>query len=165
MTVQCPKRITIVLAVVVWVLMAGAAWPGTYLAVSGGQPERVLACLPLETEPPFHLEFINSMYLAPVRETFVYVPAEGMCLVKVESPSAGVFEYYGLEPDGSGIARLHRPVREIRLRSHDYENHRLSAGEKSLRLKGLVPDGEPLLVSVRTGASCAITYPTASPSP
>jgi hypothetical protein len=42
-------------------------------------------------------------------------------------------------------------VGEIRLRSHDYENHRLSAGEKSLRLKGLVPDGEPLLVSVRTG--------------
>ena len=148
---QCPKRITIVLAVVAWVLMAQAAWPGTYLALSGGEPERVLACLPLEAGTQFHLEFVNSIYLAPVRETFVYVPAEGICLVKVESPSAGVFEYYGLEPDGSGIARLHRPVGEIRLRSHDYENHRLTAGEKSIRLKGLVPDGEPLRVSVRTG--------------
>jgi hypothetical protein len=152
--VQRPKRITIVLAVVACVMMAQAAWPGTYLAVSGGESERVLACLPLEAGTQFHLEFVNSIYLAPVRETFVHAPAEGMCLVKVESPSAGVFEYYGLEPDGSGIARLHRPVGEIRLRSHDYENHRLSAGDKSIRLKGLVPDGEPLLVSVRTGVSC-----------
>ena len=150
-TVQRPKRITIVLAVVAWVLMAQAAWPETYLALSGGEPERVLACLPLEAKTQFHLEFINSIYLALVRETFEYVPAEGIYLIEVESPSAGVFEYYGLEPDGSGIAKLHRPVGEIRLRSHDYEHHRVTAGGKSIRLKELVPDGEPLRVSVRAG--------------
>jgi hypothetical protein len=153
-------RIAIFLAAATSVLTAAAAWPGTYLAVSGGEPERVLACLPLEKGVPFYLEFINSIYLAPVRETFVYEPSEGICLVKVESPSAGVFEYYGLIPDRPGTALLHRPIGEFGLRSHDYEHHRLTVGEKSLRLKGLVPDGEPLVVRVRTtdsplaGGSC-----------
>jgi hypothetical protein len=142
-------QIAIFLAAVASVLTADA-WPCTYLTVSGGEPERVLGCLPLEKGVLFHLEFMNSIYLAPVRETFVYEPSEGICLVKVESPSAGVFEYYRLIPDGPGTALLHRPVGEFRLRSHDYEHHRLTVGEKSLRLKGLVPDGEPLVVRVRT---------------
>jgi len=129
---------------------AAAAWPATYVVLSGGEPERVLACLPLEKGTPFYLEFINSIYLAPVREIFEYEPSDGICLVKVESPSAGVFEYYGLVPDRPGTAILRRPVGEFRLRSHDYEHHRLVVGEKSLRLKGLVPDGEPLLVRVRS---------------
>src|SRR5271157_6088067 len=132
-------------------VLTAAAWSATYLTVSGGEPERVLACLPLEKGTPFYLEFINSIYLAPVREIFEYEPSEGICLVKVESPSAGVFEYYGLIPDRPGIASLYRPVGEFTLRSHDYEHHRLVVGEKSLRLKGLVADGEPLSVSVQVG--------------
>jgi len=131
-------------------VLTGVAWPAAYVVLSGGEPERVLACLPLEKGTPFYLEFINSIYLAPVREIFEYEPSEGICLVKVESPSAGVFEYYGLVPDRPGTAILRRPVGEFRLRSHDYEHHRLVVGEKSLRLKGLVPDGEPLLVRVRS---------------
>ena len=148
-------RIAIFLAAAALILTA-AAWQGTYLTVSGGAPERVLGCLPLEKGVPFHLEFINSIYLAPVRETFVYEPSEGICLVEVESPSAGVFEYYRLIPDRPGTALLHRPVGEFRLRSNDYEHHRLTVGEKSLRLKGLVPDGEPLIVKVQmTDDGCA----------
>ena len=159
--VVLPKRgncvrilwIAILLAAVASVLTPGASWSGTYLTLTGGEPERVLACLPLEKGTPFYLEFINSIYVAPVRETFVYEPFEGICLVKVESPSAGVFEYYGLIPDRPGTALLHRPVGEFKLRTHDYEYHRLVVGEKSLRLKGLVPDGEPLFVRVRAGDS------------
>ena len=143
-------RIAIFLAMAASVLMPAAAWSDTYLTLTGGVPERVLACLPLEKGTPFYLEFINSIYLAPVREIFEYEPSDGICLVKVESPSAGVFEYYGLVPDRPGTAILRRPVGEFRLRSHDYEHHRLVVGEKSLRLKGLVPDGEPLLVRVRS---------------
>ena len=139
--------VTVALA---FLLSAGAARPDAYVTVSGGEPERVLACLPLEPRTPFHLEFINSIYGALVRETFEYEPVHGVSLVKVESPSAGVFEYYGLEPDGSGTAMLNRRVAEIRLRSNDYEHHRLTAGENSIRLKGLVPDAELLSVSVRS---------------
>ena len=146
-------RVAIFLAAVASVLMPAAAWSGTYLTLAGGEPEGVLACLPLAEGTSFCLEFINSIYLAPVRETFVYEPFEGICLVKVESPSAGVFEYYGLIPDRPGIALLRRPVGEFRLRSHDYVHHRLAVGDKSLQLKGLVPDGEPLFVRVRVGDS------------
>jgi len=146
-------RVAIFPAVIISVLIATAARSDTYLMLSGGEPEKVLACLPLENGAPFYLEFINSIYLAPVRETFVFEPSEGICLVKVESPSAGVFEYYGLTPDQTGLALLHRPVGEFTLRSHDYEHHQLIVGEKTLRLKGLVPDGEPLSVKVRVGYS------------
>ncbi len=146
-----------VMSALVWLSSASAALPDTYVTVSGEEPARVLACLPLERHASFHLEFVNSIYGAPVRETFEYDPAQGISLVRVESPSAGVFEYYGLEPDGTGFARLHRPVSVIRLRSSDYEHHRLTSGWHSIRLKGLVPDGEPLLVTVGAlpdGRSC-----------
>ena len=144
---RCIVTVPVALALL---LLAGAAWSNTYVTVSGGEPAKVLACLPLGSLTTFHLEFINSIYGALVRETLEYEPVHGISLVKVESPSAGVFEYYGLEPDGPGAARLNRPVGEIRLKSHDYEHHRLTVGDKSIRLKGLVPDGEPLLVSVRS---------------
>ena len=146
-------RVAIFLTVIISVLIATAAWSDTYLMLSGGEPENVLACLSLEKGTPFYLEFINSIYLAPVRETFVFEASEGICLVKVESPSPGVFEYYGLTPDQPGLALLHRPVGEFTLRSHDYEHHRLIVGEKTLRLKGLVADGEPLSVKVHVGYS------------
>jgi hypothetical protein len=139
--------------VAISVLIATVAWSDTYLTLTGGEPEEVLACLPLEKGDLFCLEFINSIYLAPVRETFVFDRSEGIFLVKVESPSPGVFEYYGLTPDQPGLALLHRPVGEFTLRSHDYEHHRLIVGEKTLRLKGLIADGEPLSVKVRVGYS------------
>jgi hypothetical protein len=134
--------------------VAQAASPATQLVISAGEPERTLVCLPLEQGARFHLDFVNSIYLAPVRETFVYEPTEGICIIMVESPSAGVFEYYGLIPDKPGIAYLRRPVGAIRIRSHDYENHRLTVGDKSIPFKGLVEDGEPLMIKVRTGARC-----------
>jgi hypothetical protein len=130
------------------VMLTPLQGPAASLVLLDGKQGRVLTCLPLEPGEPFSLEFINSIYLAPVKETLVYEPAEGIMIVKVESPSAGVFEYYGLEPDGSGQATLRRPVGDIRLRTMDYVHHRLTVGERRLDLKGLVPDGEPLVVKV-----------------
>jgi hypothetical protein len=126
-----------------------AASPGSaQIVVWAGEPEKPLVCLPLEEGARFYLDFVNSIYLAPVRETFVYEPAEGVFIVMVESPSAGVFEYYGLVPDKPGVAHLRRPVGEIRIRSHDYENHRLTVGDRSVSFKGLVQGGEPLTIKV-----------------
>lgn len=142
------------LVLATWMLSSQAAWPATQLVISGGEPERTLLCLPLEAGTSFHLEFINSIYLAPVRETLIYEPAEGISIIRVESPSAGVFEYYGLTPDGSGTAIMRRSVGEIRIRSHDYENHRLTVGDKSVRFKGLVADGESVTIKVLTGNNC-----------
>jgi hypothetical protein len=135
-------------------MTALAASPADQLVISAGEPEAVLLCLPLEQGASFHLDFINSIYLAPVRETFVYEPSVGISIIMVESPSAGVFEYYGLVPDKPGVAFLRRPVGEMRIRSHDYENHRLTIGDRSVRFKGLVVDGEPLTIKIRTGQSC-----------
>lgn len=133
-----------------WFVAPPAMWAATYLEVARVESGELTARLPLEQGTTFCLEFINSIYLAPVRETFVYKPPDGICLIKVESPSEGVFEYYRLISDGHGTALLYRPVGEFRLRSHDYEHHTLAVGERSIRLKGLVPDGEPVVVRVRT---------------
>jgi hypothetical protein len=124
------------------------------LILSANDPERVIARLPIEEGIPFCLEFVNSIYGAPVRETFVYRPAEGVFLIRVESPSAGVFEYYGLPPDSSGSADMNRKLGDIRLLSHDYQHHRLLVGNRTVHLKGLVADGQPLTMRVRTEQGC-----------
>lgn len=116
--------------------------------------DRVLARLPLMPCEPFTLEFINSIYLAPVRETLMYDPSEGISIIMVESPSGGVFEYYGLEPDGTGKALMNRRVGDMKLRSHDYTNHRITVGGRVLNLNGLVPNGEPIIVKVRVNPKC-----------
>jgi hypothetical protein len=127
----------------------------TYLMILDSDSGRVLACLPLEAGAPFHFDFINSIYLAPVRETFVYTETGGISLVKVESASAGVFEYYGLPTDGTGVAVFKRKVGDtIRIRSLNYENHRLSAGGKSVRFRDFASDGHPLTIKVWTGKGC-----------
>jgi hypothetical protein len=143
-------RVGFFLAVLAWVLLGPAAGArAAQLVIFGEEPGKVLTCLPLETGKPLYFEFINSIYLAPVRETLVYEEGEGIFIVRVESPSAGVFEYYGLEPDGTGRAELHRKVGEIRIRSHNYENHRLTVGDRTLRLKEIAKGGESLIVEVR----------------
>lgn len=121
---------------------------GLCVIVTSGEPEKVLAAMPLEAGREFSLKFVNSIYLAPVEETYVYDPVEGISTVRVESQSAGVFEYYGLQTDGTGIASVHHKAREIRIRSADYANHVLTVAGTALRLKGLVPDGSPLTVNV-----------------
>jgi hypothetical protein len=115
---------------------------------------RDISCLPFEPGVPIHLYFINSIYQAPVRETFTYEPGHGLILNQVESPSAGVFEYYGLEHNSSGVAQIRRKVGEIRILSSDYENHAITVGQRSIRLKGLVSDGEPVLLKVEEGMRC-----------
>jgi hypothetical protein len=147
-------RIVFWLMLLAWPMTAWPGGPSAWLVFSSDEPERILACLPLEAGAPFYLEFVNSLYLAPVRETFVYQPAEGLFLIKVESPSPAVFEYYGLIPEKSGPALLRRRLDEIRLLSHDYKNHHLTVGDVSLHLKGFVADGRPLIIRVRTGGGC-----------
>jgi hypothetical protein len=147
-------RIVFWLALVAWPMTGWAAGPGAWLVLSSDEPGKVLSCLPMEAGVPFYLEFVNSIYGAPVRETFVYRPAEGLFVIKVESPSAAVFEYYGLIPEKSGAALLRRRLDEIRLLSHDYESHRLTVGDVSLRLKGFVADGRTLIIRVRTSETC-----------
>ena len=146
-------RIGLWLILAAWPVTGWAAGPDAWLVLSGEEPERVLACLPLPAGTPFYLEFVNSIYLAPVRETFVYQPGEGLFVIQVDSPSAAVFEYYGLTPEQTGTARLRRHLGEIRLRSMDYGNHRLTVGDKGLALKGVVADGQMLIIRVQPGAS------------
>ena len=134
---------------------ASAAGPvSIQLVLLSDEPARVLACVPLEPEMPFYLEFINSIYLAPVRETLVYREEDGVSIIRVESPSAGVFEYYGLEPDSSGSAEMNRRVGQIKIRSNNYENHRLTVGGKTIELKKMVDGGQPVIVEVRPGDAC-----------
>ena len=118
------------------------------LVILSDEPVKVLACLPIETGSPFYLEFINSIYLAPVRETLVYTEADGILITRVESPSAGVFEYYGLESDSSGSVDLHRKVGKITIRSFSYENHRLTAGGKTIHFKDIVGGGQAVIVEI-----------------
>jgi len=149
--------ISLTLAILIVALGGGCAGKQVAcLEVSGEEPERVLTRLPVEPGVPFSLEFINSIYLAPVRETLVYEPHGGISIVMVESPSGAVFEYYGLEPDGTGKALIHRRVGDFKLRSHDYTNHRLTVAGQAIYLKGLVPNGEPILVRVQVGAECGM---------
>ena len=147
-------RRRLLFASVLWVLGTGTGNADMCLVVLAGSPDREVAALPLGRETDIHLDFINSIYLAPVRETFVYDPAEGLCLTQIETPSAGVFEYYGLVPDPSGRIRMRRPLGPIRLLSHDYQNHWLTVGERRLHFKGLIEDGTPLVLTVRTEGEC-----------
>lgn len=148
--------ISLTLAILIVALGGCAGNQVACLEFSGEEPERVLTRLPVEPGVPFSLEFINSIYLAPVRETLVYEPPGGISIVMVESPSDGVFEYYGLEPDGTGKALMHRRVGDFKLRSHDYTNHRLTVAGQAIYLKGLVPNGEPISVKVQVGAECGM---------
>ena len=128
---------------------------GAGLALLNGESGKLLACLPSEAGVPFYFDFINSIYLAPVRETLVYAEAGGVSVIRVESPSAGVFEYYGLEPDSTGVAAMHRSLGKITIRSFSYENHRLTAGGKVLRIKEIAEGGQPILIEVRDrGGAC-----------
>jgi hypothetical protein len=145
--------IRICLALTIILAAGQSAWPATQLVISSVERNVMLACVPLAEGGYFSLEFINSIYLAPVRETYRYEPP-AIAVVRVDSPSAGVFEYYGLETDGTGTAELHRTAPELILRSHDYTNHLITVGTRQIYLKGLIPDGEAAIVRVRIGEGC-----------
>ncbi len=120
------------------------------LVVSAGDGGKPLFSLPVEDGCVLHLDFINSIYLAPVRETFLHEAGKGLSIIGVESPSAGVFEYYRIETDGPS-AELYRNVGSIRLKSHDYRDHTVTVGTIVLHLKEFVAGGDPLTISVRDG--------------
>ncbi len=138
------------LAAISWMGISSLPAFGASLVLSSDSG-KIIACVPLEPGEPIHLDFINSIYRAPVRETFIYKPGEGLVLVQMESPSAGVFEYYGLELPESGSVRLRRRVGELRVLSSDYQNHIITAGRKSIRLKGLVKAGEIAILKADEG--------------
>lgn len=126
-----------------------SAWRTSCLVVSDAESGRVVARLPVNPREPIIIEFVNSIYLAPVWETLVYEPQEDLYIVMVESPSEDVFRYYGLEPDSTGKVMLHRKVGKVRLRSIDYSSHRIKAGNSTLKLKEVVQGGESLLLDVK----------------
>jgi hypothetical protein len=129
-------------------------WHTSCLVLSDGESGRVMARLPFNPQQPIILESINSIYHAPVRETLMLEPRGNLYIVMVESPSQDVFRYYGLEPDLTGKVMLHRKVEKVRLRSSDYSNHRITAGNRTLHLKGVVPDGESILLDVAFHSDC-----------
>jgi len=132
-----------------WAAPAGAsAGPDAWLVLVTEKPEKAIACVPLQAGEPFHLDYIHSIYWEPVRESFVYEQGEGLFVIRVETPSVGVFEYLGLIPDEPGKARLRRKLEDIRLLSPDYRTHRLNIGGMSLRLRGFGRDGLPLILRV-----------------
>jgi hypothetical protein len=131
-------------------MLLTATATGACLVVSAGEGGRCLVSLHVEDGCIIHLDFINSIYLAPVRETFLHEVGRGLSIIRVESPSAGVFEYYRIETDGPS-AELYRNVGSIRLKSHDYRNHTVTVGERVLRLKDFAAGGDPLTISVRDG--------------
>ena len=133
-------------AMLIWVFTAQAAWPAMYLALIGEKSDRALVRLPVEAGMVFHLEFINSIYLVNVRESFTCHAITGISLVSVESPSPSVFEYYDLVPQKPGKAYLSRSVGEIRLLSHDYKNHLLIVGDRTIHLQEYVPNGKSLII-------------------
>jgi len=114
-----------------------------------------MARLRVNPQEPITIESINSIYQAPVQETLMFEPPGNLYIVMVESPSQDVFRYYGLEPDSTGKVILHRKVEKVRLRSSDYSNHRITAGNRTLHLKGLVPDAESILLDVTFHSDCA----------
>jgi hypothetical protein len=117
--------------------------------LSGGESGRVIMRLPVHPYEPITFEFINSIYLAPVRETLMFEPPENLYIVMVESPSQDVFRYYGLEPDLAGRVTLHRKVEKVMLRSSDYSNHRIKAGNVTLNFKEVILDGESVHLEVK----------------
>lgn len=131
-------------------LVNAAVGPAIWLVLATEKPERPIICLPLQAGEPFHLDYINSIYREPVRESFVYDHREGLFIIQVETPSVGVFEYLGLIPDEPGKARLRRKMEDIRLLSADYRTHRLTVKGTSLRLRGFGRDGLPLILKIVT---------------
>jgi len=126
-----------------------SVWSTPCLVLLDEDSGRVMARLPVSPQEPIIFEFINSIYLAPVRETLMFESPESLYIVMVESPSQDVFRYYGLESDSTGKAMLRMKVENVRLRSSDYSNHRIKAGKHTLHLKEIVPDGESVLLDVR----------------
>ncbi|MCA1987537.1 MAG: hypothetical protein LDL07_00105 [Desulfarculus sp.] len=113
-----------------------------------GEPARAVLTLKSEPAQTFQLEHRNSIYDAPVRETYRLGPAGRLVQVELESPSAGVFEYYGFDPPQTGKVSLDREVSVIRLRSTSYQDHLLRVGGRTIRLQDLAQPGQVLGLEV-----------------
>lgn len=147
-------RITIGLICLLWAVMSGSACRAACLEISDGGPGKALMTIPVEDGAVIRLEFINSIYRAPVKETFIYKHDEGIYITGVESPSPGVFEYYRLDADPGGRAGIYRYVGAIRLRTSDYGDHKLTVGEQVVPLKKIARDGELLIIRVNNTGKC-----------
>ncbi len=133
--------------------MAGATGAAC-LNVARGEEAKTVFSVPVKNGAALYLDFVNSVDLAPVRETYQYRAGEGLWMIKVESPSAGVFEYYRIEPGPDNSAALLRHVGTISLRNHDYWNHVLTVDGKIIPLRGLAMPGELVTIAVNDAKEC-----------
>ena len=148
--------IQVSLIFLLWSVTSGNTCIAGCLEISDGGSGKALMAVHIEDRTVIQLEFINSIYLAPVKETFIYKHDEGIYITGVESPSAGVFEYYRLEEVLQGRAQLYRHIGEIRLRTSDYKNHKLTVGGQLIPLKGLAINGELLIIRVNNTRKCEV---------
>lgn len=136
-----------------WLLLAlascwGAPASAASLGLYSGDAARPALSLELAPGQVFQLEHRNSIYDAPVCETYVLDARERLIQVELASPSAGVFEYYGFDPPPTGKVALHQAVGGIRLRSMNYRHHLLRLGGRTIRLEGLAQPGQGLRLAV-----------------
>lgn len=131
-----------------WLAGAPAAAAGARLELWSLEPRRLLWGLEVEAGQVFHLEHQNSIYLAPVRETYRVEPGGRLRQIGLRSPSAGVFEYYGFDAPPGGRLELSLPVGHLRLRSMSYEHHRLLIRDKTVALVRLARPGQALLLKL-----------------
>lgn len=129
-------------------LLGSAPASAASLVLYGGDSARPALRLELAPGQAFQLEHNNSIYDAPVRETYVLGPRGRLIQVELASPSAGVFEYYGFDPPPQGKVALHQEVGGIRLLSMNYQHHLLRLGGRTIRLEGLTQPGSILRLEV-----------------
>jgi|DewCreStandDraft_4_1066084.scaffolds.fasta_scaffold127228_2 hypothetical protein len=118
------------------------------LRIWAGEAARPVLTLALESGQVFQLEHRNSIYDAPVRETYRLETSGRLVQVELASPSAGVFEYYGFDPPQTGKVILKREVSVIRLRSTSFQDHLLRVGGRTIRLQDLAQPGQVLGLEV-----------------
>lgn len=138
----------LVLAWLAVLLLLPAPAVAASLRIWAGEAARPVLTLALEPGQVFQLEHRNSIYDAPVREAYRLEPEGRLVQVELESPSAGVFEYYGFDPPQAGKVILKREVSVIRLRSTSFQDHLLRVGGRTIRLQDLAQPGQVLGLEV-----------------
>ncbi|MCX8023245.1 MAG: hypothetical protein N2745_10790 [Syntrophorhabdaceae bacterium] len=118
------------------------------------ETKEVLFCRPIKEGDIIIFDFVNSIYKASVKETMLFDSVEGLILIDVESPSYGVYEYYGLITEGKNKGGFRRKIGSLRIRSNNYQHHRLSVNGMTIDLKDLASGGMALILTIDKNHIC-----------